>query len=64
MLALVFGDSVAHFITINVQSQSNRDCCFQSSSAYFVSKRSYQAMCSQKKTENEDQDQDQIDKFP
>ena len=39
MLGVV--DSVAHFITINEQSESNPHCNFHSSNAYFASGISY-----------------------
>ena len=34
-------DSVAPFITVNEQSQSNRDCCFHTSFAIFAAGRSH-----------------------
>jgi len=38
-LKLVLGDldSIAHFITVNEQTKSNRDLCFHSSFAFYVS---------------------------
>ena len=34
-------DSVARFMTVNEQSETNTDCSFRSSLAYFASGRSY-----------------------
>ena len=39
---LVGVDSVAHFVTVNEQSESNPNCSFDPSIASFASGRSYQ----------------------